>query len=170
MESPKCGSSPTVCMTGVASVGFEGPQNLRDHRFTRWVGEEPSDRDDGSLKSGWHRNGACTNGLWPPTSRARSAVPPARSGGLDNSDGGPERGVYIQMRGVEQVRIRGRHQRRDRAAAVACIAPDDVGEDRALVDALALGAELDRAAAGSDLGRGVDEDLHVRLGADHRAD
>src|SRR6267142_1962046 len=37
----------------------------------------------------------------------RSTAPSARSGGLDNGDSGPERRVYIQMRGIEQVRIGG---------------------------------------------------------------
>src|SRR6266852_6563395 len=36
------------------------------------------------------------------TTGARSAAPPARPDDLDNVDGGPERGVYIQMRGIEQ--------------------------------------------------------------------
>ena len=39
---------------------------------------------------------------------ARSAARPACSDGFDNVDGGPECGVYIQMRGVEQVCFRGR--------------------------------------------------------------
>jgi len=36
---------------------------------------------------------------------ARSAARPACSDGFDNVDGSPECGVYIEMRGVEQVRI-----------------------------------------------------------------
>jgi hypothetical protein len=35
-----------------------------------------------------------------------SATPSARSGSLDDVDGGPDGRVYIQMRGIEQVRIR----------------------------------------------------------------
>jgi hypothetical protein len=35
----------------------------------------------------------------------RSTAPPARSGGLDDIDGGPDDRVYIQMRGIEQVRV-----------------------------------------------------------------
>ena len=34
------------------------------------------------------------------------ATPSARSGSLDDVDGGPDCRVYIQMRGIEQVRIR----------------------------------------------------------------
>jgi hypothetical protein len=36
---------------------------------------------------------------------ARSTAPSARSGGLDDVDGGPDGRVYIQMCGIEQVRI-----------------------------------------------------------------
>ena len=36
----------------------------------------------------------------------RLAAPSARSGGLDDIDGGPDGRVYIQMCGIEQVRIR----------------------------------------------------------------
>ena len=36
----------------------------------------------------------------------RLTAPSARSGGLDDVDGGPDGRVYIQMRGIEQVRIR----------------------------------------------------------------
>lgn len=34
-------------------------------------------------------------------------APSARPAGLDDVDGGPDCRVYIQMRGIEQVRIRG---------------------------------------------------------------
>ena len=34
------------------------------------------------------------------------AAPSARSGGLDDVDGSPDDGVYIQTRGIEQVRVR----------------------------------------------------------------
>ena len=35
----------------------------------------------------------------------RSTAPSARSGGLDDVDDGPDGRVYIQMRGIEQVRV-----------------------------------------------------------------
>ena len=41
----------------------------------------------------------------PPRTRARSTAPSACSDSFDNIDGGPERRVYIQKCGVEQVRI-----------------------------------------------------------------
>ena len=59
---------------------------------------------------------------------ARSAAIPACSDGFDDIDSGPECGVYIQMRGVEQVRVRGWLQRSCRTAAVARIATTDVIE------------------------------------------
>src|SRR6266508_348269 len=58
---------------------------------------------------------------------ARSAAPPARPDGFDNVDGGPERGVYIQMRGVEQVRIRRGFQRGRSPGGVALVPAQDVG-------------------------------------------
>ena len=39
--------------------------------------------------------------------------------------------LYIQIGGVEQVRIRGGFQRRDGPVRVALVAPEDIGEDRA---------------------------------------
>src|SRR6478735_12689221 len=44
----------------------------------------------------------------PPKAEARSTARPACSDGFDNVDGGPECGVYIQMRGIEQVCFRRR--------------------------------------------------------------
>ncbi len=56
----------------------------------------------------------------------RSAALPACSDGFDNIDGGPERGVYIQMGGVEQVRIGRRLERGHGAASVALITAQDI--------------------------------------------
>ena len=39
--------------------------------------------------------------------RGALIAPSARSGGLDDVDGGPNCRVYIQMRGIEQVRVLG---------------------------------------------------------------
>src|SRR4030081_2097697 len=111
-----------------------------------------------------------TERAWSSTTSAQSATPPARSGGLDNGDGGPERRVYIEMRGIEQVRIRRPHQRRDGPAGVALVAAQDVGEDVGFVNLWAAAAELEGAALGAHLRGGGDEDLHVRIRADHRAD
>src|SRR4029450_5407855 len=45
-----------------------------------------------------------------------SATPSARSASLDDVDGGPDGRVYIQMRGIEQVRIRRPPSGRGRAS------------------------------------------------------
>ena len=47
----------------------------------------------------------------PPMTKTPLTAPSARSNSLDDIDGGPERGVYTQMRGVEQVRVRRGFQR-----------------------------------------------------------
>src|SRR5690242_542542 len=62
------------------------------------------------------------------TTEARSAPLPACSDGFDNVDGGPECGVYIQMRGVEQVRIRRGLEGGGGPLGVALVAPADVGQ------------------------------------------
>jgi hypothetical protein len=59
----------------------------------------------------WFRSGRLTQsyraGLLSSNNEGRSAAPSARSGGLDDVDGGPDGRVYIQMRGIEQVCILG---------------------------------------------------------------
>src|SRR6266571_4950884 len=57
----------------------------------------------------------------PPVAEARSAALPACSDGFDNVDGGPECGVYIQMRGIQQVRIRREFERRDAPRRIAFV-------------------------------------------------
>src|SRR5436305_1185442 len=67
----------------------------------------------------------------------RSAALPACSDGFDDVDGGPECGVYIQMRGVEQVRVRREFERRDaprRVAFVGRVASIQHGLRHAAVD------------------------------------
>lgn len=55
------------------------------------------------------KKSACEQGC---SSKARvwSATPSARSNGFDNVDSGLDCGVYIQMCGIEQVRVRGHLQ------------------------------------------------------------
>ena len=79
---------------------------------------------------------------------ARSAALPACSDGFDDIDGGPECGVYIQMRGVEQVRIRGGFEGRDRTLAVARIPAQDIGEDLGLAGLGPPRLQLEGAAPG----------------------
>src|SRR6476660_7826999 len=89
---------------------------------------------------------------------ARSAALPACSDGFDNVDGGPECGVYIQMGGVEQVRIRGQLERSDGAAGVALVAAANVGHHFVVVNDLACALQLRQTPAGTGFrGRG-DED------------
>src|SRR5207244_5621834 len=105
----------------------------------------------------------------PPTTEAWSAPLPACSAGFDNIGGGPECGVYIQMRGVEQVRLRRGFQGGRRPARVALVPPPDIGQDVDLIDALAGVLELGRAATRPHLGAGGDKDFHVGIGKDHRS-
>ena len=93
-----------------------------------------------------------------------------RSSGLDDIDGSPDGGVYIQMRGVEQVRVRGLREGRRRARAVAFVASLDVREDLTFVRRHALRRQLARAAAGTLLRTRGNENLHVRIGRNHRRD
>src|SRR5215472_11995602 len=103
-------------------------------------------------------------------SETRSAAFPACSDGFDDVDGGPERGVYIQMCGVEQVRIRRCFQGGHRPLAVALVPATDVGQDVGLVDAIPLLPQLEGATARAHLRRCGDEDLHVRVGEDDGSD
>src|SRR5438552_10591029 len=100
----------------------------------------------------------------------RSAAFPACSDGFDDVDGGPECGVYIQMRGVEQVRIRRRFQGGHRPLTVALVPASDVGQDLGLVDAIPCLPQLAGAAARAHFRRGGDEDFHVRVGKDDGSD
>src|SRR5437667_351193 len=83
----------------------------------------------------------------PPLTETRSAAFPACLDGFDDVDGGPERGVYIQMRGVEQVRFRRRFQGGHRPLGVALVPALDVGQDLGLVDAMSRLLQLEGAAA-----------------------
>ena len=76
---------------------------------------------------------------------------PARSNGLDNVDGGPDAGFYIQIGIIKQVSIRGRFQRRNCTIAVAFVAFEDVLQHGPLIRRLATGAGLQRAALGTDV-------------------
>ena len=79
------------------------PQNYGDPRNPGWPALKPCFRNDGfdqarftqRLKRGF----VLQHEGW-------SATPSARSASLDDVDSGPDGRVYIQMRGIEQVRIR----------------------------------------------------------------
>jgi hypothetical protein len=53
--------------------------------------------------------------------KARSAALSARSDGFDDFDSGPECGVYIQMRGIEQVCIGSQFQGRGSPPRIALV-------------------------------------------------
>ena len=62
------------------------------------------------LSDDWFRSGRltamATSGALSSNNEGRSAAPSARSGSLDDVDGGPDDGGYIHIGGIEQVRIR----------------------------------------------------------------
>ena len=51
------------------------------------------------------RKGRSSERAEPPMTKTLLTALSARSSGLDDGNGGPERGVYTQMRGIEQVRV-----------------------------------------------------------------
>jgi hypothetical protein len=59
--------------------------------------------------------------------KARSAALSARSDGLDDINGGPECGVYTQMRGIEQVSVGSGLERRGAPPRIALVAPQQLG-------------------------------------------
>src|SRR6185312_3284333 len=79
----------------------------------------------------------------------RSAALPACSDGFDDIDGGPERGVYIQMSGIEQVRIGRALQRGCTAGHVTLVAAQNIGKHigkrRRLTDLAELAGATARA-------------------------
>jgi len=74
------------------------------------------------------------------------------------------------MRRIEQVSIFGRYQRRHRAAAVALVTAQDIGENCSFIEMLTARGELGDTPAGTDFWRGVNKYLHVGVGTDHGAD
>jgi len=78
--------------------------------------------------------------------KARSAALSARSDGLDDVNGGPECGVYTQMRGIEQVSVGSALERGGAAPRIALVAARQLGQDLALADMLAPSAQLTSAA------------------------
>src|SRR5262249_21132028 len=98
-----------------------------------------------------------------------SATPSARSGGLDDVDGGPDGRVYIQMCRIEQVRIRSARQGSGCAALIPLIALVDVRQHRRLVDIAALRMVFGRAAAGTYFGCRGHVNLNVSIGTDDGA-
>src|SRR4051794_11169817 len=100
----------------------------------------------------------------------RSTALPACSDGFDDSDGGPERSVYIQMRGVEQVRIRSRFERSSRTGPVALVPAQNVGKHIGHRCRFSCLLELRGAALRPCFGGCGDEDFYIGIREDDRAD
>src|ERR1700722_13974983 len=102
--------------------------------------------------------------------KARSAALSARSDGLDDVDGGPECGVYTQMRGIEQVSVGSGLERGRAAPRIAFVAPQQIGQDLALIRALPPRPQLENAPRSAHFRRRDNEELHIGAGCNHRAD
>src|SRR5580704_9234697 len=109
------------------------------------------------------------NGLTSNDESASTALS-ARSSGLDDGNGGPECGVYTQMSGVEQVRVRGGLQGGGGAPGIALVAAQEVGQNLFLVRLFAPCPQLQHAAGGAHFGAGDDEQLYVGAGGYDGAD
>src|SRR4051812_21375246 len=99
----------------------------------------------------------------PPKAEARSAARPACSDGFDNVDGGPECGVYIQMRGIEQVCFRRRLQWGRRPAGIALVPPADIGQHLGFADAISRPLQLDGTALRPHLGGRGGKNLPISI-------
>src|SRR5580704_15443161 len=109
------------------------------------------------------------NGLTSNDESASTALS-ARSSGLDDGNSGPERRVYTQMSGVEQVRVRRRLQGGGGPAGIALVAAQEVGQYLFLVRLFAPRPQLDDAAGGAHFGAGDDKQLYVGAGGDDGSD
>src|SRR5579885_2177628 len=109
-------------------------------------------------------------GLMSSNNEGRSAAPSARSGGLDDVDGGPDGAGYIHIGGIEQVRVRRLPQGCSGAAGIAFVAFADIGQDRSLVDRAARRLVFGGAAARTHLRRCGDENLNVGIRTNDGAD
>src|SRR6185437_10315920 len=100
------------------------------------------------------------NGL---TSNDESVLIPlsARSDGLDDGDGSPERCVYIQMGGIEQVRIGGGLEGGRLALRIPLVAPQKVSQDLLPVGLHAAGLQFGDTTCGTHLRGGGDVELYV---------
>src|ERR1700676_3104445 len=109
------------------------------------------------------------NGLTSNDESASTALS-ARSSGLDDGNSGPERRVYTQMSGVEQVRVRRRLQGGGGTPGIALVAPQEVGQYLFLVRLFAPRPQLDDAAGGAHFGAGDNEQLYVGARGDDGGD
>jgi hypothetical protein len=78
-------------MMGGSNVRGRKPAKLAATAKRR-AGTIPNDRSDDDVQL--NRRKRRTERALPPITKVRSSAPPARPGGLDNVDGGLERGGY----------------------------------------------------------------------------
>src|SRR6202030_3011004 len=109
------------------------------------------------------------NGLTSNDESASTALS-ARSSGLDDGNSGPERRVYTQMSGIEQVRVRRRLQGGGSTPEIALVAAQQIGQNLFLVRLFAPRPQLDDAAGGAHFRAGDNEQLYVGAGGDDGAD
>src|SRR5215204_541345 len=94
---------------------------------------------------------------------ARSAAASACSSGFDDVDGSPECAVYIQMRGIEQVRVRRGFKGGGRPVGVALVAAPNILKNVGLVYGAPGRLQLGRASPGARLRARGDEDLYLSI-------
>jgi hypothetical protein len=93
--------------------GFEWRFEIRAEGLGKTYGNHPESQMAGANTVRSERlslSGALRRGLergFVLQQRGALGASSARSGGLDDVDGGPDCRVYIQMRGIEQVRVLG---------------------------------------------------------------
>ena len=99
--------------------------------------------------------------------RSLAPGPPAR---LRIFQCGRQRGLGVEVRRIQQERVRGGLQRRRRARAVALVPLRQIPQNRRHHTPCAARAQLRAAAFGARLRRGGEEYLHRRFGKDDRTD
>src|SRR5262245_41091817 len=129
---------------------------------------KPSDRNDGSA-FGARRHECGRSRLLLHNDSAVLALP-ACSDGFDNVDGGPECGVYIQMRGIEQVCIFRAFEGGCLPRRITLVPAPDVGQHVRLLDRHPDGLQLQRPPAGPHLGGRGHEYLNVSVREDDGPD
>src|SRR5262245_20453753 len=130
MKSPDCGQCRMV-VDGVSSARPESPQQAFGAAKDRRPGTYRAIETMVQVRRAIRKR---AEQAWSSTTETRSAALPACSDGFDDIDGGPECGVYIQMRGIEQVRVQGGFQGRGRPLRVPLVPAADVGQYVSLLD------------------------------------
>src|SRR6476660_4115793 len=148
MESPVCGAP--VGWNGVPNARAEGPADQRQPPESGWPALNTV------LSERWFGQARFTQRLerdFVLQHEGRSAAPSARSGGLDDVDGSPDGRVYIQMRRIEQVRVRSGPKGGHGPGGVAGVAFQDIAQNDGLIRVPAPSLKLPEPAAGAFFGR-----------------